>query len=141
MGNLRVRAVHIPTLTAVLLSSSEARLPPILLLMLKRLELRLGRIMALAGRLPRAGGDVGGESMVVRPRQRRSSGKGVESLCTAAVVGFEGVKGRIGGAAVPAVLEVLEVLEVPGGPGVPKVPERGINGGRRHCAIAFALSR
>ena len=132
MGNFRVRAVHIPTLTAVLLSSSEARLPPILLLMLKRLELRLGRIMALAGRLPRAGGDVGGESMVVRQRQRRSSGKGVESLCAAAVVGWEGVKGWAGGAAVPG---------VPGGPGVPEGPGCGINGGRRHSAIAFALSR
>ena len=39
-----------PTMTAVFESSSEARLPPGLLLILKRLWLRVGRIMALIGR-------------------------------------------------------------------------------------------
>ena len=65
-GKFRVKAAHIPTLTAVLLSSSEARLPPILLLMLNLLELRFGLIMALIGLLPRAeaGGEVGGDSIV-----------------------------------------------------------------------------
>lgn len=51
-------------MTAVLLlSSSEARLPPpCLLLMLRRLELRFGRIMALMGRgTAMLGGDAGGE--------------------------------------------------------------------------------
>lgn len=32
--------------------------------MLRRLELRFGRIIALMGRLPRAGGDVGGDSII-----------------------------------------------------------------------------
>lgn len=41
---------NIPTLTDVLASSSEALLPPGLLLMLMRLELRAGRRMALIGR-------------------------------------------------------------------------------------------
>lgn len=85
-GNFRARAAYVPTLTAVLLSSSEARLPPILLLVLNRLELRLERIMALIGRLPRAGGEVGGDSISLRPRQRRSSGKGAVSLRKVVVV-------------------------------------------------------
>lgn len=52
----------LPTLTAVLLSSSEALLPPpSLLLMLSRLELRFERIMALIGRGTPFAGDVGGE--------------------------------------------------------------------------------
>lgn len=84
-GKFRV-AAHLPTLTAVLLSSSEARLPPILLLMLRRLELRLGRTMALIGRFARGGGDVGGDSMVVRPRRRRLSRRGARLLCNAAVL-------------------------------------------------------
>lgn len=63
---------HIPTLTAVLESSSLALLPPpSLLLMLRRLELRLGLIMALMGRGTPFAGDVGGEAAIVRPRQRR----------------------------------------------------------------------
>ena len=76
-------AAHLPTLTAVLLSSSEARLPPILLLMLSRLELRFGRIIALMGLFPRAGGEVGGggDSMLVVSRLRRSSMRGAASLC------------------------------------------------------------
>lgn len=42
--------LNIPTLTDVLASSSEALLPPGLLLMLMRLELRAGRKTALIGR-------------------------------------------------------------------------------------------
>lgn len=42
--------MYVPTLTDVLPSSSEALLPPGLLLMLMRLELRAGRRMALIGR-------------------------------------------------------------------------------------------
>jgi hypothetical protein len=52
---------YLPTLTAVLLSSSDALLPPGLLLMLRRLELRLGRIIALTGRGTPFAGDPGGE--------------------------------------------------------------------------------
>lgn len=79
----RASAAHIPTLTAVLLSSSDARLPPILLLILSRLELRFGRIMALIGLFPRAGGEVGGggDSMIAVPRLRRLSVRGAASLC------------------------------------------------------------
>jgi hypothetical protein len=49
----------------LLLSSSEALLPPpCLLLMLRRLELRLGRIMALMGLgTPPLGGDAGGDTV------------------------------------------------------------------------------
>jgi hypothetical protein len=54
--------MHLPTLTAVLLSSSEARLPPCLLLMLMRLELRFERIIALIGRGTPFAGDPGGEA-------------------------------------------------------------------------------
>lgn len=42
--------------------------------------------MALIGRLPRAGGEVGGDSISLRPRQRRSSGKGAVSLRKVVVV-------------------------------------------------------
>lgn len=53
---------NLPTLTAVLLSSSDALLPPpSLLLMLRRLELRFERIMALMGRGTPFAGDPGGE--------------------------------------------------------------------------------
>ena len=54
------------TLTAVLESSSEALLPPpCLLLMLRRLELRFVRIMALMGlALAVEGGEPGGEAIV-----------------------------------------------------------------------------
>lgn len=52
---------HLPTLTAVLLSSSEALLPLGLLLMLMRLELRFGRIIALKGRGTPFAGEPGGE--------------------------------------------------------------------------------
>jgi hypothetical protein len=48
-------------LTEVLESSSEARLPPCLLLVLILLWLRGGRTMALTGRGGCDGGDVGGE--------------------------------------------------------------------------------
>ena len=74
-------------MTAVLLSSSEARLPPILLLMLWRLELRVERTMALIGRFARGAGDVGGDSIAVRPRRRRSSRQGAVLSCNAAVLG------------------------------------------------------
>ena len=57
----RVCGWHLPTLTAVLLSSSEALLSPGLLLRLIRLELRLGRIMALIGRVRPLAGEPGGE--------------------------------------------------------------------------------
>jgi hypothetical protein len=53
----------VPTLTAVLLSSSEARLPPGRLPVLMRLVLRGGRIMALMGRVGMPG-DPGGEVAV-----------------------------------------------------------------------------
>ena len=53
--------MHLPTLTAVLLSSSEALLPPGLLLTLMRLELRFGRIIALMGRGTPFAGEPGGE--------------------------------------------------------------------------------
>lgn len=58
----------VPTLTAVLLPSSSEFLlpPPCLLLMLSRLELRFGRIMALMGLgTPMLGGDPGGETAAI----------------------------------------------------------------------------
>jgi hypothetical protein len=86
---------HSPTLTAVLLSSSEARLPPILLLMLWRLELRVERTMALIGRFARGAGDVGGDSIAVRPRRRRSSRQGAVLLCNAALLGQRCGEGNV----------------------------------------------
>ena len=57
---------NLPTLTAVLLSSSDALLPPpCLLLMLRRLELRFERIIALMGRWTPLAGDPGGEVAIV----------------------------------------------------------------------------
>ena len=53
-----------PTLTAVFESSSDARLPPGRLLVLRRLALRAGRIMALIGR-GGGTGDAGGEAIVM----------------------------------------------------------------------------
>lgn len=53
----------VPTLTAVLESSSEAREPPCLLLMLILLEERFGRIIALMGRCIAPGGEPGGEAI------------------------------------------------------------------------------
>lgn len=55
---------HIPTLTAVLPSSSDARLPPGLLLVLMRLVLRGVRITALIGRGAGPVGDPGGETVI-----------------------------------------------------------------------------
>lgn len=55
---------HVPTLTAVLPSSSEARLPPCLLLILNRLLLRGVRITALMGRGAGPVGDAGGETVI-----------------------------------------------------------------------------
>ena len=57
---------NVPTFTAVLPSSSDARLPPGLLLTLIRLLLLGGRIMALIGRCGPADGDVGGELVMAR---------------------------------------------------------------------------
>lgn len=56
-----------PTLTAVFESSSDARLPPGRLLMLRRLALRVGLIMALIGRggVCDGTGDPGGETIVM----------------------------------------------------------------------------
>lgn len=55
---------HVPTLTAVLPSSSDARLPPGLLLILMRLLLRGVRITALIGRGAGPVGDAGGETVI-----------------------------------------------------------------------------
>lgn len=55
---------HIPTLTAVLPTSSDARLP-CLLLMLRRLVLRGVRITALIGRGAAPFGDAGGETVIL----------------------------------------------------------------------------
>ena len=57
---------NVPTLTDVLGSSSEARLPSCLLLKLIRLLLRTegGRMIALAGRILPAPGDMGGEETI-----------------------------------------------------------------------------
>ena len=53
---------HVPTLTEVLPSSSEARLPPpALLVMLMRLFVLGGLIIALIGRWGKPAGDSGGE--------------------------------------------------------------------------------
>lgn len=55
---------HVPTLTAVFPSSSEARLPPGLLLILRRLLLRGVRITELMGRGAGPVGDAGGETVI-----------------------------------------------------------------------------
>lgn len=55
---------NVPTLTAVLPSSSEARLPPCRLLMLMRLLLRGVRITALMGRGAVPVGEAGGETVI-----------------------------------------------------------------------------
>lgn len=57
------REQHVPTLTEVLPSSSDARLPPAptLLLMLMRLVVLAGRTRALMGRDGMPAGDPGGE--------------------------------------------------------------------------------
>ena len=47
----------------------------------------LERTMALIGRFARGGGDVGGDSIAVRPRRRRSSRQGAVLSCNAAVLG------------------------------------------------------
>lgn len=64
---LMALSLHVPTLTAVFPSSSEALLPPppCLLLMLMRLELRFWRIMALMGRCVAVtpAGEPGGDAM------------------------------------------------------------------------------
>ena len=60
-GFARIKGAYVPTLTEVLESSSDARLSPCLLLMLIRLLLRGGRIIALKGRGLSTGGEVGGE--------------------------------------------------------------------------------
>ncbi len=57
---------HLPTLTAVRPSSSEALLPPpaLLLVLIRLLLLGAGLTMALKGRGGRFPGDVGGLAMV-----------------------------------------------------------------------------
>lgn len=62
--------VHIPTLTAVFASSSEALLPPCLLLILMRLLLRGVRMTALMGRGAGPVGDAGGETVISAPLLR-----------------------------------------------------------------------
>lgn len=61
-----LRGVHLPTLTAVRPSSSEALLPPPALLpvLMRLLLLGAGLTMALRGRGGRVPGDVGGLVMV-----------------------------------------------------------------------------
>lgn len=73
---------HLPTLTAVLLSSSLALLPPPSLpLMLRRLELRFGRIMALMGRGTPCAGDVGGDAAMGAATAAPWEACAVELLC------------------------------------------------------------
>ena len=61
-GHAGDRDEDLPTLTLVRTSSSDALLPPTLLLTLMRLLLRgAGRTMALCGRWGRFPGDAGGE--------------------------------------------------------------------------------
>ena len=64
-----------PTLTAVFESSSDARLPPGRLLVLRRLALRAGLIMALIGRggICEGTGDAGGEGIVMLALRERCS--------------------------------------------------------------------
>lgn len=69
---------HIPTLTAVLPSSSDARLPPCLLLMLMRLLLRGVRITALMGRGAVPVGEAGGETVITLVETTLSGEKGGE---------------------------------------------------------------
>ena len=75
----KLNAQDSPTLTAVLLSSSEALLPPSvgLLDMLRRLLLRgAGLAMALKGRAGILPGDAGGElAMAQSVRKRRCDGE------------------------------------------------------------------
>lgn len=61
---LQMERLYIPTLTAVFPSSSDARLPPCLLLMLMRLLLRGVRITALMGRGGTPVGEAGGETVM-----------------------------------------------------------------------------
>lgn len=71
--------IHIPTLTAVLPSSSDARLPPCLLLILKRLVLRGVRMTALMGRGGAPVGDPGGETVISLPNiPKRTTPGGIE---------------------------------------------------------------
>lgn len=65
------KADDVPTLTAVLPSSSDARLPPCRLLILRRLLLRGVRISALMGRGAGPVGDAGGETVIL-PRRNHA---------------------------------------------------------------------
>lgn len=81
LGMIRgsIRRIHIPTLTAVLPSSSDARLPPCLLLILKRLVLRGVRMTALMGRGGAPVGDAGGETVISLPNiPKRTTPGGIE---------------------------------------------------------------
>lgn len=91
---MRRKAQHVPTLTAVRLSSSEALLPVATVLppvMLKRLLLLFaGRAMALAGRCPPpCWGEVGGEFVVMLATELMFAGEsravveGVHSMAAA----------------------------------------------------------
>jgi hypothetical protein len=92
-------------LTAVLESSSEAREPPCLLLMLILLLERCGRIMALMGRWMAPGGEPGGEAICAGGRQCRycavracaGPGPGVAAggVIVVVVVGVVGVVGEL----------------------------------------------
>jgi hypothetical protein len=73
-------------LTAVFESSSDAREPPGLLLMLMRLLERLGRIMALIGLCIAPAGEPGGEAMVAGTQQWRC---GVWGSCAEQAGPFE----------------------------------------------------
>ena len=68
--------LDVPTFTAVFPSSSDARLPPFRLLMLKRLLLRGVRIIALMGRGAAPAGDAGGETVILPRRNHAGWVKG-----------------------------------------------------------------
>lgn len=61
--------MYVPTLTEVFASSSDALLPPCLLLVLSRLELLCMPYIALKGRCGASGGEEGGDE-VAMPLQR-----------------------------------------------------------------------
>ena len=74
---------NLPTLTAVRLSSSDARLPPpALLVMLSRLLLRgVGRTIALNGLGGNDPGDAGGEDAMTARGQKRKTSTLMSGMC------------------------------------------------------------
>jgi hypothetical protein len=93
--------MHSPTLTAVLPSSSENLLPACLLLMLIRLELRVGRMpgIMLIGRCltPIAAGDPGGEVAILTSealRERMVAIRGGTVVCCGCNCGYGRMKRR-----------------------------------------------